>query len=220
MFAKIKDKYGSGSANSISYISTGPDCWVHIYTQNRLMGRHQEITPLQNIDLTQVVAGDNPDQESFNDNILSGTIRSTDSSHENPDSDNTKPSITPIAIWYSFSGSVLVDLYLKPWQLQPCSSCTHSQELQDNNRTLAAGISTIKTLLMQMSMASSYAYPRTNTLHTPTLKTSTSVVLFLICVSLTLRCQGHSQPLSVLSARPVLPNLIVLGSAMWRQVPN
>lgn len=28
VFAKIKDKYGMESANSISFISTGPQCWV------------------------------------------------------------------------------------------------------------------------------------------------------------------------------------------------
>jgi len=105
VFNKIKDKYGSESVNSVSFISTGPRCWVNIYTQYNLKGRTYEITPLRDVDLSLIKSLDNMNEETFNDNILSGTIRSTDAMLESPDAMLTKPGDTPIATWYRFQGA-------------------------------------------------------------------------------------------------------------------
>jgi len=105
IFVKIKDKYGAETANSISYISTGPDTWVNIYAQPRFEGHGYEITPLRDVDLAIVDSGDNPDEETFNDNVLSGYIRSYDSSNENPDSNIIEDGIIPVAVWYKFENA-------------------------------------------------------------------------------------------------------------------
>jgi len=105
VFAKIKDRYGQASANSISYISTGADCWVDVYAEEGMKGYGYEITPLRDVDLSLVSDKSNPSELSLNDNILSGTIHSTTGKAENPDSHDTKPGITPIAIWYLFAGA-------------------------------------------------------------------------------------------------------------------
>ena len=105
VFTKVKDKYGAESVNSISYISTGPDCWVNIYTQPKFQGKGYEITPLRDVDLSLLNNHENLDQLSFNDNILSGYLRSTDGDGENPDSQLVEPGIIPIAVWYKFYGA-------------------------------------------------------------------------------------------------------------------
>ena len=105
VFSKIKDRYGAESANSISFISTGPDCWVTIYAESGGKGDFYEITPLRDVDLSFVGAEDNPSQTTFNDNILSGEIRSSNSGDENPDGMLTPLNAVPIAVWYRFVGA-------------------------------------------------------------------------------------------------------------------
>jgi len=109
VFAKIKDKYGMESANSISFISTGPQCWVSIYAEKQGQGHNYDITPLRDVDLSMVTNKDNPDQTTFNDNIISGTIRSTDGTDENPDTLLTPIGATPIAVWYRFVGAPRIE---------------------------------------------------------------------------------------------------------------
>ena len=105
LFEKIKDKYGAESANSISFISTGANCWVKIFSGKSQTGIGYEIPPLQDIDLADIpldADGALEGKTSFNDNIMSGWIRGTDSSNENPDSNNTPEGVVPIACWYTF----------------------------------------------------------------------------------------------------------------------
>jgi len=102
LFAKIKDKFGADTANSISYISTGAHCWVEIFSGKGQTGETYEITPLADIDLATIPLLHIPDHLSFNDNIISGFIRSTDSDGENPDSGNVVPGQVPVAVWYTF----------------------------------------------------------------------------------------------------------------------
>ena len=108
VFEHIQDKFGHETENSISYISTGPKCWVNIFTQKDHRGIRYSITPLSDVLLSEIPLTDpeNPKVKSWNDNIISGTIRSTDSYNENPDGNKylTKPGITPIAVWYAFTG--------------------------------------------------------------------------------------------------------------------
>lgn len=105
VFAKIKDKYGMETQNSISFISTGPSTWVDIYAQGSQGGAHYEITPLRDVDLSLVTSLDNPDETTFNDNILSGFIRSSDARHENPDGLLNDVGQEPIAVYYRFVGT-------------------------------------------------------------------------------------------------------------------
>ena len=95
--------YGIHTANSISFISTGQDAWVDVYAESGLRGSHYEITPLRDVDLSLVTNTDNPDELSFNDNVISGTLRSTTESFESPETLLKEPNVAPIASWYSFS---------------------------------------------------------------------------------------------------------------------
>lgn len=103
IFAKLKDSYGEETSNSISFISTGPSTWVDIYAQNSQGGDHYEITPLRDVDLALVTSEDNPSETTFNDNILSGFIRSTDAAGENPDGLLSDVGVIPVAVWYRFA---------------------------------------------------------------------------------------------------------------------
>ena len=109
IFSKIKDKYGMETQNSISFISTGPSAWVDIYAQGSQKGAHYEITPLRDVDLSLVTSLDNPDETTFNDNILSGFIRSSDARHENPDGLLSDVGQEPIAVYYRFVGTGRVE---------------------------------------------------------------------------------------------------------------
>ena len=109
VFSKIKDKYGMETQNSISFISTGPSTWVDIYAQGSQGGAHYEITPLRDVDLSLVTSLDNPDETTFNDNILSGFIRSSDARHENPDGLLSDVGQEPIAVYYRFVGTGRVE---------------------------------------------------------------------------------------------------------------
>jgi hypothetical protein len=109
VFSKIKDKYGMETQNSISFISTGPSTWVDIYAQGSQGGAHYEITPLRDVDLSLVTSLDNPDETTFNDNILSGFIRSSDARHENPDDLLSDVGQEPIAVYYRFVGTGRVE---------------------------------------------------------------------------------------------------------------
>jgi len=102
IFAKIKDKFGDDTSNSISFISTGPGTWIDIYSKLRQTGETFAITPLQDIDLTQVPLKLDVDHNSFNDNIMSAFIRSTDGDNSDPDSGDLPPNVVPIAVWYTF----------------------------------------------------------------------------------------------------------------------
>merc|ERR1711871_1584986 len=105
IFSKIKDKYGMETQNSISFIPTGPSAWVDIYAQGGQGGGHYEITPLRDVDLSLVTSLDNPDETTFNDNILSGFIRSSDARHENPDGLLNDVGQEPTAVYYRFVGT-------------------------------------------------------------------------------------------------------------------
>ena len=96
------EDYGNHIVNSISFITTGPDTWVEIFAERGNKGKSFEVTPLANVDLSLVEDLSNPDELTFNDNILSGTIRSRTSSRENPDSLRKKPTQAPIHLWYKF----------------------------------------------------------------------------------------------------------------------
>jgi len=109
MFEKIKDKYGQESQNSISFISTGPSTWVDIYAQGRQGGAHYEISPLRDVDLSLVTSLDNPDETTFNDNILSGFIRSSSSNSENPDGLLMDVGQEPHSVYYRFVGTGRVE---------------------------------------------------------------------------------------------------------------
>lgn len=100
VWKKIKDRYGAESANSISYVTTGPDCWVDLFTEHNLKGRAYEITPLRDVDLSLLKNVANPLEHTFNDNILSATVRSTLSTNEDPDTIDTPPGIIPVAVYY------------------------------------------------------------------------------------------------------------------------
>ena len=75
----------SFSHSSVTYLTystpirfiPGPSTWVDIYTQRSQEGNHYEITPLRDVDLSLVGALDNPDQTTWNDNVMSGFIRSS-----------------------------------------------------------------------------------------------------------------------------------------------
>jgi len=109
IFEKLKDQWGQETTNSVSFISTGPSTWVDIYTQRSQEGNHYEITPLRDVDLSLVGALDNPDQTTWNDNVMSGFIRSSDSLNENPDGILGDVGIIPVAVWYRFSHSGRVE---------------------------------------------------------------------------------------------------------------
>ena len=102
IFMKIRDKYGHSVANSISYVSTGPECWVDIFTQSDLAGRGYEVTPLRNVDLAMLDNHDNPSEGTFNDNIMSASVRSTLATGENPDTIDTPAGVLPVAVYYRF----------------------------------------------------------------------------------------------------------------------
>lgn len=102
LFDTVKDKYGQEKNNSISFISTGPKCWVDIYSKRSQKGQKYTIDPLQNVDLSTVELHDTPGLTSYNDNVMSGHIRSSDAADENPDSNNMPTNIVPIAVWYTF----------------------------------------------------------------------------------------------------------------------
>jgi len=108
LFAKIKDKFGADTANSISFISTGPDCWVDIFSGKQQTGETYGITPLSDVDLATLPLYHIEGHTSFNDNIMSGYIRSTDSAGENPDSGDIPEGTVPIACWYTFESVTTV----------------------------------------------------------------------------------------------------------------
>ena len=108
LFDSVKDKYGQEHNNSISFISTGPKCWVDIYSKRSQKGEKFTIDPLQNIDLSKVPLHNTPGFTSFNDNVMSGHIRSSDAENENPDSNNMSPDVVPIAVWYTFLNVAMV----------------------------------------------------------------------------------------------------------------
>jgi len=103
VFSKIKDKFGADTANSISFISTGADCWLDIYSGPKQTGESYAITPLSDVDLKTIPLTEDPDHKSFNDNIISGYIRATDANNENPDGNDVAPGQVPIACWYTFN---------------------------------------------------------------------------------------------------------------------
>jgi len=103
VFSKIKDKFGMDTANSITFISTGADCWVDIFSGPKQTGETYGIAPLNDVDLKTIPLVNDPDHNSFNDNIVSGYIRGTDSTNENPDSNNFAPGVVPIACFYTFN---------------------------------------------------------------------------------------------------------------------
>jgi hypothetical protein len=103
VFEKLKDSWGQETTNSVSFISTGPSTWVDIYSQRSQEGQHYEISPLRDVDLALVGSMDNPDQTTWNDNVMSGFIRSSDSLNENPDGLLNDVGIIPVAVWYRFA---------------------------------------------------------------------------------------------------------------------
>ena len=94
------EDYGNHVVNSVSFITTGPDTWVEVFAERDNKGKFFEITPLSNVDLSLVEDLSNPDELTFNDNVLSGNIRSRTSTRENPDSIRKKSSQAPIHLWY------------------------------------------------------------------------------------------------------------------------
>ena len=96
------EDYGNHLVNSVSFISTGPDTWVEIFAERGNKGVSYEITPLADVDLSLVTDLSNPEELTFNDNVLSGNIRSRTSTRENPDSLRKKPTQDPIHLWYKF----------------------------------------------------------------------------------------------------------------------
>lgn len=123
VFAKIKDSYGQESQNSISFISTGPSAWVDIYAQDSQGGAHYEITPLRDVDLSLVTSMDNPDETTFNDNILSGFIRSSSGLSENPDGLLMDVGQEPHSVWYRFVGT---------GRIEPESGCAYFYDSDPN----------------------------------------------------------------------------------------
>jgi len=102
-FADLEhEAYGNHIVNSVSFISTGPDTWVEMFAERGNKGKSYEVTPLANVDLSLVEDLSNPEELTFNDNILSGTIRSRTSTRENPDSLRKNPKQAPIHLWYKF----------------------------------------------------------------------------------------------------------------------
>jgi len=108
LFDTVKDKYGQEHNNSISFISTGPKCWVDIYSKRSQKGQKYTIDPLQNVDLSDVPLHDTPGLTSYNDNVMSGHIRSSDAEDENPDSNNMPADVVPIAVWYTFLNVAMI----------------------------------------------------------------------------------------------------------------
>jgi len=129
LFSKIKDKYGQDTANSISFISSGPDCWIEIFSGKAQTGETYTITPLSDVDLKDIPLKNEPAHFSFNDNIISGFIRSTDSAGENPESNDLPPGTVPIAVWYTFKN-------VKPAPLD--NGCSYFYD-QDPNKERSNG---------------------------------------------------------------------------------
>lgn len=96
------EHYGNHLVNSLSFISTGPDTWVEIFAERDNKGKSYEITPLADVDLSLVTDLSNPEELTFNDNVLSGNIRSRTSTRENPDSLRKRATQDPIHLWYKF----------------------------------------------------------------------------------------------------------------------
>ena len=88
------------TTNQISFIATGPKCWVDIYSKKSQKGEKYTIQPLQDVDLSTIPLHDSPGHSSFNDNVKSGFIRSSDAADENPESNNMPKGVVPVAVGF------------------------------------------------------------------------------------------------------------------------